>query len=152
MGEHDFRVNIDKVQRDEMLEWLKNDIEMADYDIELIKEKYPDETYWLEKRLRILKSLKAMVESFDTSGKQVEDSGDVRHESYPEQKAVKNKIIKCASKMAYWSGNHKNDFIPDLEDMLKELGIKVTDTNKKSKFLKWTKGIKPTKEGDEIDI
>ena len=60
---------LDKAQRDRILKYLEVNIEMH-------------EAFRPSKKdiIHILKSLKAMVESFDTTGKQVEDSGDVRHE------------------------------------------------------------------------
>ena len=61
MGEHDFRVNLDKAQRDEMLEWLQAEIELIEYGVGL-HGRNPKDT-WLAD-VRILKSLKAMVENY----------------------------------------------------------------------------------------
>ena len=111
MGEHDFRVNIDKAQRDEILEYLDGDIRAVKCCIGAEHELESD-----RKNLRILKSLKAMVESFDTTEKQVEDKGDVRHE----QKTVTGNDVKKVARR--WLITPFR-----LGESLKELGIKVTD-------------------------
>ena len=126
MGEHDFRVNIDKAQRDEILSWLDREA--------VAVEKWKGHLNWPDKTLHILKSLKAMVESFDTTGKQVEDSGDVRHK----QKTVTRECAETGgiSKLLLARAVHDairrpyQDFDMLLERIcknLKELGIKVTD-------------------------
>jgi len=124
MGEHDFRVNLDKAQRDDLLQWLIIEIEMREQDVLGFYKPRP-----AQHDLRILKSLKAMVESFDTSGKQVEDSGDVRHE----QKTVTKKEIDELGKELSCSHNEEMWLIPLLHRRLKELGIPVLsfDTTEK---------------------
>ena len=123
MGQHDIREYLDKAQRDEILEWLNKKIFItADSEEKFFGKALKGKTLFSDD-LRILKSLKAMVESFDTTGKQVEDSGDVRHE----QRVVTKKEIDELGKELSCSHNEELWLIPLLHRRLKELGIKVTD-------------------------
>jgi len=154
MGEHDFRVNIDKAQRDEVLDWLDTEIDYGCQlpdDIRILKslkamvENYPNQVkqYQIQNQSeymfinssspedtaidveRWLKELRIPVEPFDTTEKQVEDSGDVRHE----QKAVTDEwVYESAKEMREAFLNGEFDWLyADFKRKLKELGIKVTD-------------------------
>ena len=113
MGEHDFRANIDKAQRDEMLEWLTLEIKVLEEqagDLDKKPEHYVTDVLYLEnirQQHRILKSLKAMVEN------------------YPEQKTVTEKEIDELGKELSCSHNEEMWLIPLLHRRLKELGIPV---------------------------
>jgi len=134
MGQHDIREYLDKAQRDEILEWLNKKIFItADSEEKFFGKALKGKTLFSDD-LRILKSLKAMVESFDTTEKHVEDSGSVRHK----QKTVMRECAETGgiSKLLLARAVHDairrsyQDFDMLLERIcknLKELGIKVTD-------------------------
>jgi len=108
---------LDKAQRVDLLQYLEDGIDILGI---------PEMTFVSTKNdLPRLKSLKAMVESFDTTGKQVEDSGDVRHK----QKTVtKEWVRKKAEDFRYSRQQFATEFLTEsIELLLKELGIKVTD-------------------------
>ena len=113
---------LDKEQRDEMLGWIGAEIEVYEGCIEC--EEQPRNTDI--QSLRILKSLKAMVESFDTTGKQVEDSGDVRHEQKTVTIAYLHEFVDELEES--YKGGQKGWLYHRLKRELEDhLGIKVTD-------------------------
>ena len=121
MGQHDIREYLDKAQRDEILEWLNKKIFItADSEEKFFGKALKGKTLFSDD-LRILKSLKAMVESFDTTEKHVEDSGSVRHE----QRVVTGNDVKKVARR--WLITPFR-----LGESLKELGIKVTDKEKEA--------------------
>jgi len=121
MEHHESRKELDKAQRDDVFRLIDAIVEHVEYYTVKRHKKSHYSYAFVKEDIPALKSLKAMVEPFDTTGKQVEDSGDVRHE----QKTVTGNDVKKVARR--WLITPFR-----LGESLKELGIKVTDKEKEA--------------------